>query len=45
MYLYWFLLCKKIKVRSNDTILENIIGLEDGKFKLKVGEYKITISD
>ena len=36
---------QKIKVRSNDIILENIIGLEDGKFKLKSGEYKITISD
>ena len=36
---------QKIKVRSNDTKLENIVGLEDGKFKLKSGEYKITISD
>jgi len=36
---------QKIIVRSNDIILENIIGLEDGKFKLKSGEYEITISD
>ena len=34
---------QKIKVRSNDIILENIIGLEDGNFKLKSGNYEITI--